>query len=201
MKIFVSLGISCTVASAIRNIGVRKAAYPFDWVVTYGGITNILKNFEDYLPKDTQDICKLSNVFFAHNKFPDDLETMNRRIKRFNDLLNNNFDEIVFIRESHRSLHHHTSIEAGLELKNDILDCEELCEYLKTYYPNLKFQILLFLICNKCFETNFSYISKYKELKIQNYVHMNNDICRDGGVIEHVYMNTIQRINNESYKE
>ena len=37
-KIFVPLGIDCTIARYLRDKGLRKKAYPFDWTGTYEGI-------------------------------------------------------------------------------------------------------------------------------------------------------------------
>ncbi len=200
--IFISIGIGCMPAIAIRNAGLRNASYPFDWVVTFNGIIDIIKqDFKNYLPKDNTDVCTLSNSFFAHNKFPDDLETMQRRIHRFQKVLENTNEELIFIRESHRSQHHDEKSKYNVQIKNDIVDCEEFHDYLRLHYPTLKFRIILFLICNKCFETSLDYTSMKENIKIYNYVHMNDDMCRDGGVIEHIYIDTLQRINNDSFKE
>ena len=54
------------------------------------------------------------SVNFIHHTFPDDNKKINRRIKRFLDLLSGD-DEIIFLRKAH-SEHHHN--ESNL-IKND----------------------------------------------------------------------------------
>jgi hypothetical protein len=158
-KIFISLGTDCGVASILKNLNLRFCSLPFDWVVTYNGVNDIItNNFIDYLPKDNNVILSHSN--FPHNKFPDDYEKMNNRINRFIELLKIKNKELIFIRKGHY-IHHHDEVkEKGYLLKNDLIDCEELFIFLKNKYPELKFQIKLFLCCHHCFDSTKEYISK-----------------------------------------
>lgn len=53
---FVSLGIDCGTAYILKQLGLRNCSLPFDWVVTYKGITNIINNdFTNYLPENIDD--------------------------------------------------------------------------------------------------------------------------------------------------
>ena len=51
--IIVPIGIDCGVADILKKYKIRKFALPFDWVVTYNGIKNIIENdFADFLPRN-----------------------------------------------------------------------------------------------------------------------------------------------------
>ena len=160
-KTIVSLGVDCGVANFLKENGLRNFSLPFDWVVSYGGISNILKNkFSDYIPKDNLQFNRKDNVKFIHENFPADIEKMNRRINRFLNLLNDD-KEIIFLRKGH-SEHHHNESEV---INDDLLDCEELYDILKENYKNLKFKIILFLVCSKC----YNYKEKYDSEKVIVY--------------------------------
>ena len=150
---YISIGIDCDVALTILKLGFREMSLPFDWVVPYSGVYDIIKNnFEGYLPVEpyyTKNISKKSNSLFIHNDFPKDIEQMERRFKRFNELLTSE-NELVFIRKAH-SLHHHDEVKVyNCDLKDDLIDCEDLYDYFKETYPKLKFRIELILTCSEC---------------------------------------------------
>ena len=160
---YVSIGIDCGTANILKELGLRKCSLPFDWVVTYEGVTNIIRNnFKNYLPEnnlnnDYEKMNKKSGTFFMHNEFPRDLETMNRRIDRFKYILESSNEKIVFVRKSHGS-HHHTTIDKRnkytqdpINLCNDIQDAKKLDLLLCEKYPNLEYEIHVILICDKCF--------------------------------------------------
>lgn len=168
-KIYVSLGSDCLCANTLRNDNKRTFALPFDWVVTYNGVADIIKDeFINFLPKleNTTLFNPLSNTYFFHNKFPDDYDKMNRRIQRFMDLLKNETDEIIFIRHSHASNHHKETKRLNWNLKNDIIDSEELYTHLKEKYPKLNFKIIVVLRCWRCFNIENVYHSE--NIKIYN---------------------------------
>lgn len=163
--IIISLGIDCGPSGFLKEIGNRSFSLPFDWVVTYGGVYKIIKNsFDSYIPSDyffSYDIFNdtISGVRYVHHKFPEDCEKLKRRSDRFLDLLNQD-EEIVFIRKGH-SLHHHEECKKfNFILEDDISDSEKLSKYLVEKYPNLKFKILVFLRCKKCYKNVNEYFSK-----------------------------------------
>ena len=149
---FISLGIDCGTANILKQLGLRNHSLPFDWVVTYEGITNIINNnFTNYLPKVHDNKYKKLNInsgiLFLHNKFPDDIEIMNKRIDRFKNLLETSNEKIIFVRKSHGS-HHHGEYNNVI---NDIDDAINLDLLLLKKYPNLIYEIHVILICDKCF--------------------------------------------------
>tara|TARA_B100000989_G_C19520174_1_gene463766 strand:+ start:1050 stop:1289 length:240 start_codon:yes stop_codon:yes gene_type:complete len=56
----------------------------------------------------------------------------------------------------------------SLFLQNDIKDSENLSIILKQKYPNLKYKIIVVLVCDTCFCKNTNYISDDVNLKIYN---------------------------------
>lgn len=150
--IFVSLGVDCSTASIFNSLKLRNCSLPFDWVVTYEGITNIIKNdFTNYLPElcdnKYQNLNKNCGVAFIHNKFPDDLEKMKLRIERFKNLLEISNEKIIFVRKSHGN-HHHNEYK---NVTDDVDDAINLDLLFKEKYPNLIYEIHVMLVCDKCF--------------------------------------------------
>ena len=152
--IIIPIGVDCGIATLLKKKNIRQYSLPFDWVVTYNGVSEILKNnFVSYLPKNNHD--KISdNTLFLHNVFPKDTEMMNRRIDRLLDLLSNtkNEEEIVFVRKGHGFRHHKETQNLGLTIKDDVIDMVQLHDFIKTTYPHLNFKINLILLCGQCFD-------------------------------------------------
>jgi hypothetical protein len=146
---YVSLGVDCGTANILKQLGLRNCSLPFDWVVTYEGITNIINsNFTNYLPKDYDEkLNRNSGTLFLHNNFPDDIEKMNRRIDRFKQILETSNEKIIFVRKSHGE-HHHSEYDNVI---NDIDDAIKLNSLLSKKYPNLIYEIHVILICFHCF--------------------------------------------------
>ena len=164
-KVFISLGFGCQVAENLNELKLRNFSLPFDWTVPHSGVDNIIKtNFKNYIPKDkftnsngdTHAVSLIDHTIFPHNKFPEDNEKMQRRINRFLDLLKEEKKELIFIKRSHMDNHHVAEYaeKYNWTVKNDIDECEEIHSFLKKTYPKLKFKIILFLLCSKCFDSN-----------------------------------------------
>jgi len=175
--IFIPIGVDCGITKELKENGLRIASYPFDWMVTYNGIFDIIRTrFASYLPVDPKlydeydfesrkmRCNRSSNTLFMHNIFPDDFEKLIRRINRFYDVLENETDEVIFIRKGHSPHHHGEAEKYKVNLKNDLIDVEQLCAYLLQKYPKLKFKIVIFLFCDTCFTYDKSYITKYPNI-------------------------------------
>jgi hypothetical protein len=150
---YISLGVDCGTANIVKWSGLRTRSLPFDWVVSYEGVTNIIRSdFTNYLPepntKNGYDVLNRNcGTLFLHNTFPEDLEQMNRRIARFKEILETCNEKITFIRKSHGS-HHHKEYSP---ITNDIDDAIQLEVLLSNKYPNLDYEIHVILICDACF--------------------------------------------------
>tara|TARA_B100001996_G_C18603221_1_gene570717 strand:+ start:638 stop:1207 length:570 start_codon:yes stop_codon:yes gene_type:complete len=163
-KIIVPIGLDCGIASVLKKYNLRNFSLPFDWTVTYNGVSDIIKdNFKNFLPRGSEKHNVLSNTSFIHEVFPNDYDKMYRRIRRFMDLFNSD-DEIIFFRRGHGVNHHQESEDRSFKLKNDLEDCEDLYEWIKDNYPNLNFRIIVLLVCNKCFEPYKEYQSDNVEI-------------------------------------
>jgi hypothetical protein len=156
----IPIGIDCGLADLLRFNKIRTLSLPFDWIVTYNGVTEIIKN-------NFKDFFTLENNFNSlyHFKVVHEFDKVKyeRRIKRLFNLFENQ-EELIFFRKGH-ALHNHSE---SSKLKNDILDCEELSIYLKTSYPKLKFNIIVVLVCGQCFDLNKEYNSEDNKLTIYN---------------------------------
>ena len=160
MSVIVSLGVDCGVANFLKENGYRNFSLPFDWVVSYGGVSDIINSeFTNYINDES--------VKFLHHRFPQDIEKIKRRSERFLNLLNGE-DEIIFLRKGHSDHHHRESTH----IKDDLIDCEKLYDILKKKYKKLKFKIILFLVCSECYDHNRQYNSD--KIIIYNVSDKNN---------------------------
>jgi hypothetical protein len=178
MAIFIPIGIDCGFTHLLKKYNLRNFSLPFDWIITYRGISSIIKNdFKNFLPENPEDFISkdilnfipkentnfnnLCDVWFIHESFPNDIEKFTRRIERFKNLLSSK-EKIVFLRKSHGQHHHNEYI-----IKNDIEDAVELDNILSTKYPDLKYTIVVALICGHCFSDSV-YTTKSPNVQIYN---------------------------------
>jgi hypothetical protein len=168
--IIIPIGVDCGLATLLKKSGIRNCSFPFDWVVSYSGVSKIISNnFENFLHDVNSDkINKTYDLCFYHNTFPEDYDKMTRRINRLLDLLNNTEDEVIFIRKGHAFHHHDESNRHKVNLANDIDDAEELNKILKNKYPKLKYKIIVALVCDTCFDKNKVYSSDNDNIYIFN---------------------------------
>ena len=179
--IIIPIGIDCAIADFLNKNNLRNSSYPFDWVLTYSGIHKIIdNNFIDFIPNDFSSISgqilnTTYDVLFLHEKSPDDKLKYERRILRFKTLLENSKEEIIFLRRSHLLGHHEQ--HKYTKTSNDVEDAKKLNNILKLKYHNLKFKIILILMCDKCFsdkEYN-DFINIYPNIEIHNISSNNPD--------------------------
>ena len=181
--IIIPIGVDCGNANFLKNNNLRFFALPFDWIVTYNGISDIIKNnFSNYIPNNYCDKYNPKySISFPHNIFPDDNEKIIKRIDRFKTILETSNDKIIFIRKGH-AVHNHKEHQLNI-IKSDIVDAEDLDNILKKLYPNLTYEIIVTLICDKCFDPKQIYTSTSKNVKIYNISMKNvddkifNDLC------------------------
>ena len=164
--IIVPIGIDCAISDFLNRHKLRKFSLPFDWIVTYNSVHDIINNsFEDFIP-DISGSGRIRNdnynVLFMHDHFPEDSEKYKRRINRLYEILNNTNDEVVFVRRSHLTRHHGES----KNITNDFDDSKKLCSLLQEKYPKLKFKIVLVLMCGNCF--NHEKIYKHPNIEVHN---------------------------------
>lgn len=164
--LFISLGSNCTPAYVLREIGLRKASYPFDWILSIDGkkLIEILEdNFLHFLdleyliPHPVSEILihKYYHLEFTHEKkagglpyFDDNLEQFlgvyQRRIERFRSL-NTYPGKVYFVRVPfHLSTHPNYPFhdENNLEISEEY--SFRLYEALKMLFPNLDLDLIIF---------------------------------------------------------
>lgn len=158
---YISIGVDCGTSEFLKKYNLRHVSLPFDWCVTYKGVSDIIKNdFISFIPIDNK--INDYGCSFVHNNFPKDNDKIKRRIDRFRNILETYTETITFIRKGH-ACHNHIEYD----IKNDIIDCEELDNILKIKYPRLSYKIIVVLICNKCFNENETFISN-SNIEIHN---------------------------------
>ena len=169
IMIIIPIGVDCGNAEFLKRHNLRNFSLPFDWLVTYNGISNIIKNdFNGFIPGPTEIFVPNYDTLFLHNNFPEDNETMIRRINRFKNILETTYEKVVFVRKGHAFHHHNEQNNRFNIIKSDIQDAEDLDVVLKEKYPNLNFEIIVILVCGKCFHSDEKYESASKNIKIYN---------------------------------
>ena len=102
----IPLGSGCWTGIHAKRIGIRKNAYPFDWLGNGEGIGFVMEMIKDdfkqmsniqsysYLESYPDNYLRMNNyenIAFIHNNFLNDreeFETYKRRINRFREVLN-----------------------------------------------------------------------------------------------------------------
>uniref|UniRef100_A0A6C0K6A0 Uncharacterized protein n=1 Tax=viral metagenome TaxID=1070528 RepID=A0A6C0K6A0_9ZZZZ len=162
--IFVSIGIDCDVANFLNKYNLRKASLPFDWNVSYNGVSKCIdsdfKNFTDFAEPLNINRINGDDVYFHHDfleeaTIPIDKDKYSRRCQR----LLNMFEEcqttsepVLFIRKGHLCYHHEEQNGKYANITDDYEDAKRLNDVLRTKYPLLKYKIILLLGCTKCFK-------------------------------------------------
>lgn len=206
MVIYIPIGIDCGVSDTLKELNIREKAYPFDHIVSYNGICEIIKNdFKDFLPDLNKETVIIGNdnkpnVFnskyglkFIHDDLykQEEIDKYNRRIDRFKELLKREDNElIVFIRKGH-AYHNHNEFK----FKNELLDTIELDNYLKETYPKLNYKIIVILLCYNCYKlTAYKDISKNIEIHYSLITDIRDDEWTNKCITGHIYKNYFTHI-------
>ena len=160
-RVIVPMGIDCGIATELKNQQFRQVAYPFDWIVTYQGITDVIKNkFADFFQRN--------DISFPHDTFPKDQKKYERRIDRFTKLLSDvTGPHVCLVRKGH-ALHNHAEFSP---IKCDIQEGEDLADYLRETYPSRKITIIILLLCEECYITGKDYSVHHSNIQIFNLVN------------------------------
>jgi hypothetical protein len=167
----IPIGVDCGMASFLKKHNLRTEAFPFDWNVTYNGVSKCVeydfKHFTDPLHNRINDY----DVFFFHDfehDFEEDKEKYARRCNRFIHTLESATDDIIFCRKGHASHHHCEHAGKYSNITSDIDDAERLNEVLRTKYPQLKYKIIVILVCGICFNPAETYKSNFESIEIHS---------------------------------
>lgn len=159
--LFVSLGSSCTTAHMHRESGIRKAAFPFDWIISFDGEKLIELLEEDFLHFLDLDFLKVEGQALLNTCYH--LEFLNegdwaeaacdigefslkcqRRIHRFRQL-GNYQGKIFFVRTAYpysvTDPHRIWKFEENIEISPEY--AQKLFNTLKHYFPNSDFELVI----------------------------------------------------------
>jgi hypothetical protein len=179
--IFVSIGIDCDVANFLNKYNLRKASLPFDWNVSYNGVSKCIdsdfKNFTEPLSinRINRDDVYFHHDFLSEAMIPVDSDKYSRRCQR----LLNMFEEcqatgkqIIFIRKGHMCYHHEEQNGKYADITDDYEDAKRLNGVLLSKYPLLKYKIILLQGCTKCFKKDTVCMND-----TANNIEIYNNVC------------------------
>ena len=172
--IIISIGVDCGMAMFLNANNLRHLSFPFDWNVTYTGVSKCLDdNFKHFTEPLNNNRINQYDVFFYHDFEKDecmhqDKEKYIRRCQRLLDLLQTTDEEIIFCRKGHARHHHYEQNGKYADQLNDLDDAEKLDVILQQRFPSLKYKIVVILVCGHCFHSLETYKSKSDNIDVYN---------------------------------
>lgn len=159
--LFVSIGIDCDVANFLNKYNLRKASLPFDWNVSYNGVSKCIENnFKNFTEPLSADRINGDDIYFHHDfldvaKISEEKDKYHRRCQRLLNLFETadayDGEFVLFIRKGHLCYHHEEQKGKYKDIMCDVEDAKRLDKVLRRKYPHLKYKIIVLLGCNKCF--------------------------------------------------
>jgi hypothetical protein len=170
--IIVPFGSDCGVSECLKKYNLRSFSFPFDWVVAYNGIAKCIdEDFKNFIPKLNERINDY-DIYFHHDFTPDtfnnDEAKYKRRILRLQNILEHSEEEVVFLRKGHPPHHHDEHNGQYTVIKSDLEDAEYLDAVLSNRYKNLKYKIIVTLVCGKCFDKDITYVTHSDRIEVHN---------------------------------
>lgn len=144
----IPFGLRCTSAIVCKYANIRKFSLPFDWTIPLypNKIQQILENnFDYFLPDVPRNYFNKYSVGLAH--FNKDIEKgideYNRRIMRFNEIINerNKKFYFIFINEDYLYNENYRKDKFNDDIFNEMLELEQ---FLKEKYTGIDYNILYF---------------------------------------------------------
>jgi len=170
----IPIGVDCGVSGLFKKYGLRTASFPFDWTVTYNGVSDCISDrFQSFIPtlgSKINDHDVYFNHDFASATYAEDVVKYDRRCQRLLSLLDSTSETVIFCRKGHAKHHHDEHAGKYQKIRNDIDDAERLHAILADRYPNLKYRILVFIVCGQCFDANETYQSSSHKIELYNIV-------------------------------
>jgi len=169
----VPIGVDCGLADFIKKHNLRSFSFPFDWIVTYNGVSSCINDdFKSFTEPLDNRINKYDMYFhhdFVHpHLLQKDTEKYVRRYNRLMDIFKSAAEEIIFIRKGHAPHHHPEHNGKYTKITSDLEDAEKLDIVLQTKYPNLQYKIIVILVCGDCFQSSQEYTTGSSRIEIHN---------------------------------
>ena len=158
--LFVSIGIDCDVANFLNKYNLRKVSLPFDWNVSYSGVSQCIENnFKNFTNPLSSERINGDDIYFHHDFLEASMTQMDRdKYQRRCERLLNLFETaektgeyVLFIRKGHLCYHHEEQNGKYKDITDDTEDAKQLDKVMRSKYPLLKYKIIVLLGCTKCF--------------------------------------------------
>ena len=186
----VPIGVDCGIAEFLIKHNLRTYSFPFDWTVTYNGVSSCINDDFKFFTEPLKGRINQYDVYFHHDfihnhLLKQDTEKYVRRYERLLDILKSGNEEIIFCRKGHASHQHKEHDGKFTNIKSDIDDAENLDIVLQKKYPDLKYKIIVILVCGNCFNPTEKYKSKSNNIEIYNIASAQADtvafenVCRE----------------------
>lgn len=171
--IIIPIGVDCGMAEFCKKHNLRNISFPFDWTVTYNGVSDCINNdFKNFVEPLNNRINEY-DIYFHHDfnnidSFNEDKEKYIRRYERLINILETSNEEIIFCRKGHACHHHYEHNGKYSTITNEIDEAEKLNIIISKKYPHLIYKIIVILICGNCFNSNDIYKSNSSNIEIYN---------------------------------
>ena len=201
---FISLGPNCHPAGNLKNLNLRKQSLPFDWLLCNGNrrfeyINNLINtNFSNFttnliynhrgkvISKDYEyveffhyDLIKNFTIGRPEDDNKNLVDVMNKRGKRFMDIISNENNEVAFL-----CMLHHTNL-----IKNGLINNHKLYQDMINFDTNLNikcnFKVLVYLY-NDNEDYNLTLPDELENLNnfiFDKYIR-NQNVCRIYGDVK-----------------
>jgi hypothetical protein len=169
----IPIGVDCGMANFIKKYNLRNLSFPFDWTVTYNGVSKCIDDNFKFFIEPLNNRINQYDIYFHHdfennNLLNEDKTKYLRRCQRLINILETSNEEIIFCRKGHANHHHYEHNGQYSNIINDINDAEKLNIILQNKYPQLKYKIIVILVCGKCFNSSETYKSNSDKIDIYN---------------------------------
>ena len=169
----IPIGVDCGMATFVQKYNLRNMAFPFDWNVTYNGVSKCIDDNFIFFTEPLNNRINKYDIYFTHDfeniyLLNQDKEKYIRRYQRLINILETSNEEIIFCRKGHACHNHYEHNGKYSNIINDIDDAEQLDIILKNKYPQLKYKIIVILVCGNCFNPIETYKSKSDKIEIYN---------------------------------
>ena len=133
----IPIGVDCQLAQFLNKHKLRTYSFPFDWTVTYNGVSKSINDEFRYFTEPLNNKINNYDMFFMHDFInnTDDTEKYIRRCSRLTTILETSTEDIIFCRKGHVIRHHTEHNNKYNNIKNDIEDAEDLDIILKKKIP------------------------------------------------------------------
>jgi hypothetical protein len=169
----IPIGVDCGAANFCKKYNLRKISLPFDWTVTYNGVSKCIENEFASFTEPLHNRINMYDIYFHHDFYNmllinEEKEKYNRRCQRLIDILKTSSEDIIFFRKGHAVHQHYEHNGKYSNITNDLKDSENLDLILSKKYPQLRYKIIVILICGTCFKPNEKYTSDSNNIQIYN---------------------------------